>query len=189
MPLPTRDEERTACARVIMPDGRPLHVYGTVLPWLSDRRRLPLTGTAAFLAALAEQAADWCRLRDTHLDAALCVVGDLNQDLRAAGHYYGSSAGRAALRAALACAGLTCLTGGDGDPVARLGGGRASIDHVCVAGLSVAGRDDAISAWPAPEHIGRRLSDHHGVVVALETGHVSLTTPEPAPRPADLEVA
>lgn len=188
-PLPTSDEERTACARVVMPGGRPLHVYGTVLPWLNDRRRLPLTGTAAFVAALAEQTGDWCRLRDAEPDAELCVAGDLNQDLRPAGHYYGSSAGRAALRVALAGAVLTCLTGGEGDPVARLGGGRASIDHVCVAGLSLVGRDDAIAAWPAPEHIGHRLSDHHGVDVDLEVGHMSSTAPEPARRPADLEVA
>lgn len=185
----TADDERTACARLVMPDGRPLHVYGTVLPWLSDRRRHPLKGAASFAVALAEQGADWRRLRDVEPAAALCVAGDLNQDLRPTGHYYGSAAGRAALRAALEGAGLTCLTGGDRDPVARFGGGRASIDHVCVAGLSLADGDDAISAWPAPEHVGRRLSDHHGVVVDLEAGPVSATASGSARYPAALQVS
>lgn len=188
-PVPTSDDERATCARLVMPGGRPLHVYGTVLPWLSDRRRLPLTGAAAFAVALAEQGADWRRLRDVEPAAALCVAGDLNQDLQLAGHYYGSAAGRAALRAALEGAGLTCLTGGDGDPVARFGGGRASIDHMCVAGLSLADGDDAISAWPAPEHVGRRLSDHHGVVVDLEAGPVTATASGSARYPTALEVS
>lgn len=187
--VPTSRDERAACARLVMPGGRPLHVYGTVLPWLGDRRHLPLTGTAAFATALAEQAVDWRRLRDVEPATALCVAGDLNQDLRPAGHFYGSAAGRPALRAALEGAGLTCLTGGGGDPVARFGSGRASIDHVCVAGLSLADGDDAISAWPAPEHLGRRLSDHHWVVVDLEAGPVSASMSGPARYSSALEVS
>jgi hypothetical protein len=67
--------------------------------------------------------------------------------------------------------------GDDEDPVARLGGGRASIDHVCVAGMSLASAEGAIAAWPAPEHVGHRLSDHHGVVVDLNPGHAVQVTP------------
>jgi hypothetical protein len=111
VPVCSRDAERTACARLLAPDGQAVYVYGTVLPWLSDRRRSPRTGAAAFAAALAEQALDWQKIRSSEPHAGFYVAGDLNQALRIEGHYYGSEAGRTALRAALAEAGLRCLTG------------------------------------------------------------------------------
>ena len=84
------DAERTAAAQI----GETT-VVGTVLPWLSDDRDPALSGEAAFRARLAEQAADWRRLK---LKGGLCIAGDFNQDLLEAGHYYGSAGGRAALR-------------------------------------------------------------------------------------------
>lgn len=161
----TADPERTACAQLSGENGRDFYIYGTVLPWLSDRRRDPLRGAAAFMAALADQEHDWERIRRDHPDADLCVAGDLNQDLLAAGHYYGSAAGRTALRSALVRNGLECLTGGESDPVLREGGG-ASIDHICVDRGCRAGR---VVVWPQREQLGRGLSDHHGVAVDLLT--------------------
>lgn len=102
----TADPERTACARLSGESGGNFYIYGTVLPWLSDRRRDPLRGAAAFEAALADQELDWKRIRKDHPDADLCIAGDLNQDLLPKGHYYGSAAGRTALRSALARNGL-----------------------------------------------------------------------------------
>lgn len=167
--IETSDPERTACARLREEHGQALYVYGTVLPWLSDERRVPLRGAEAFAAALEAQASDWCRLRSDDPRAVLCVAGDLNQDLLPTGHYYGSAAGRARLRGALQRAGLVCLTGEDRDPVARLGGARASIDHVCVAGLgdSVEGAIHTAVVWPTSAEVGSQLSDHHGVAIKL----------------------
>jgi len=182
-PVATGDAERAACARLVIAGGQALYVYGTVLPWLSDRRRHPLTGAAAFAAAVAEHAEDWRRIRSSEPHAGLCVLGDLNQDLRTSGHYYGSAAGRTALRSALVATDLTCMTEGDRDPVARLGGGRACIDHVCVAGVSLADGSDAV-AWPAPEQVGRRLSDHHGIFIDLALAHAARATPERVQGPA-----
>jgi hypothetical protein len=94
----------------------------------------------------------------------------MNQDLLPRGHYYRSAAGRLALRDALHEAGLSCLTGGDVDPLAALGVGRASIDHLCIAGMTPAPREDgSLSAivGPMPENLGRHLSDDHGVAVGL----------------------
>jgi hypothetical protein len=160
------DPERTACARLRTPSGQPLYVYGAVLPWLTDTRRLPLTGAAAFAAALTEQAADWRRIRCADPSAVLCVAGDLNQDLLARGHHYGSAEGRRALRETLLEVGLTCLTAGEADPVVHLGNGRASIDHLCLAGLA-AGESTNVSVWPPHELLGARLTDHHGVAVCV----------------------
>lgn len=166
--IPTCDPERTACARLSFRDRPPLYIYGTVLPWLSDRRREPVRGARAFQSALGEQAADWRRLRRDDSAAALYVAGDLNQDLLPRGHFYGSATGRDALLHALEEAGLCCLTGGAADPVARLGHGCASVDHICVAGCPrSAGATSNVIVWPSPEMLGGRLSDHHGVAADI----------------------
>ena len=55
----TRDGERAACVHLAEPSGRSVHVYGTVLPWLTDGRRGLLRGAAAFEAAVIEQERDW----------------------------------------------------------------------------------------------------------------------------------
>jgi hypothetical protein len=110
------DPERTACMKTTDVSGRPLYINGTVLPWLGDGRRRSLEGADPFAAALAEQAADWRRIRAAEPDAGLVVAGDLNQDLLDSGHYYGSVARRRALRTTLTDVGLVCLTGGEQDP-------------------------------------------------------------------------
>ena len=101
------------------------------------------------------------------------MAGDFNQDLLLAGHHYGSSLGREALRAALTSAGLECLTGGTDDPIS---GPQclASIDHICVGELLALGRPRS-SAWPTPGDLPRGLTDHYGVWVDIEA-------PSPGPR-------
>jgi hypothetical protein len=156
----TADRERMTAARV----GGWMAVVGTVLPWLSDGRPAGLRGEEAFRARLAEQAADWRRLREAH--RRLCVAGDFNQGLLPAGHYYGSSGSREALRAALAAEGLECLTGEADDPLAGHPG-LACLDHICVAGLRPRGRVRS-AAWPAPGELTAGLTDHYGTWVDLD---------------------
>jgi len=87
------EPDRTAAALITPPNSRPIIVYGTVLPWLSDQRRAPVTGGDAFIASLAAQSEEWRDLRTKHLTTGLIVAGDFNQDL-AEKHYYGSGRGR-----------------------------------------------------------------------------------------------
>lgn len=163
----TADPDRTSAARVRLPGGIELIVYGTVLPWLgSPWQEHPSRGGAAFAAALEAQAADWQRLRRDHPDALLCVAGDFNQDLNDK-HYYGSGRGRQKLRETLEGAGLVCLTGGDRDPVAAVTHGeRGNIDHICVS-HELAGGDPRSWAWPGSHDGLRGLSDHFGIGVVL----------------------
>jgi len=163
---PTTDLERTACARWSSIHGATWYVYGTVLPWHSDKRRQPIAGELPFIAALKEQESDWASIRDTDPKARLLVAGDFNQDLLDEGHYYGSRSRRRALQAALDRTGLTCVTGGTTDPVARQISGHASVDHVCIprdSSITVTG----MTVWPSTEQLRRGLSDHFGVTVSL----------------------
>ncbi len=154
----TADLERAAAAQVC----GALTVVGTVLPWHGDNRHAGQRGSAAFLTRLGEQSADWQRLRAGQ--SALCVAGDFNQDLLPAGHYYGSAAGRQAMREALASASLDCLTGGEDDPLVSTRG-RACIDHICVGGVRAVKRR---SVWPAPGELAKQLTDHYGTWADLE---------------------
>ena len=155
----TADLERVAALRV-----GSLVIIGPVLPWLSDDRDPLLRGEAAFQGRLADQAADWAQFLGT--PGGVCVAGDFNQDLLPSGHYYGSSGGRTALGAALASAGLKCLTGGVDDPL-LVSPGLACIDHICVGGLQARGRPPS-SAWPRPGTLRRGLTDHYGVWADVE---------------------
>ena len=89
----TRDPIRTAAALYDTPLGK-LLVYGTVLPWHSDRGP---SGDAENWAehhrVIPEQAEEWVTLGATHPDAALCVAGDLNMNLGGE-RYYGTARGR-----------------------------------------------------------------------------------------------
>ena len=151
------EPERTAAALITLPNGRPIIAYGTVLPWLSDQRRAPLTGKEAFLESLAAQSAEWQGLKEKHPDAGLLIAGDFNQDL-ADKHYYGSRDGREALRASLSQNELICLTADDQDPLVDEPD-RASIDHIVVSRDVGVG---AIGYWPQGD-LPRKLTDHYGV--------------------------
>ena len=163
---PSSDPTRAVAALIHPPGGRPIVVYGAVLPWVSSPwRDVPAAKGAAFAAALDVQSADWRALAAAHPDCDLVVAGDFNQDL-AISHYYGSRVNHGALAAALARSGLTCLTAGVDDPVS-LGGARshATIDHLCVdASLAARARWPRL-AWPLGPGPDKALSDHFGVAV------------------------
>ncbi|MBL9094689.1 MAG: endonuclease/exonuclease/phosphatase family protein [Planctomycetaceae bacterium] len=153
----TADQERVAAVRIVSSD---VIVVGTVLPWLADCRHAELRGADAFVDRLAAQSAEWRRLRDEG-PGGLCVAGDFNQDLLTPGHYYGSRQGRSALRNTLAACGLDCLTADADDPLAARDG-RASIDHITVAGLKARGEPRS-HVWPPAGELNPSLSDHYGV--------------------------
>lgn len=161
----TCDPIRTACARIAAAEGPAMLVYGTVLPWRSDRRWLPAAGGAAFVQVLAEQASDWRRLREKYPDDRLCIAGDFNQELGDR-TLAGTAPGRTELRRALEAAALDCLTGDEADPVAQLTQDeRSNIDHICVDARAADGPEFKVGAWPARVDELRTLSDHFGVWV------------------------
>jgi endonuclease/exonuclease/phosphatase family protein len=165
-PLETSDEQRTAAVRLRPERDQPFVVYGTVLPWLGSKwRGHPSAAGAAYRAALSVQARDWISMRRDYPQDEFFVIGDLNQDMvRPAS--YGSRANRSALEAALADAGLTVLTAGDGDPVRRDSAPRACIDHIC-ARVDSSWRAEPAVRWPDARAPERWLSDHFGVSVSL----------------------
>ncbi|MED5373917.1 MAG: endonuclease/exonuclease/phosphatase family protein [Myxococcota bacterium] len=159
------DPTRSAGALLRLPTG-PVIVAGSVLPW---RGRAwgdqPAAGAVAFCAALEAQARDWAAWREASPGAPFILAGDLNQDL-AHFAYYQSAAAKEALGEVLERAGLRCLTGHESDPVAlATSGRRASIDHICVAGLAARGQPQI---WPPSGEPEGRTSDHVGVAVELE---------------------
>jgi hypothetical protein len=165
---PTRDPARSVAALVRPTTGRPLVVYGTVLPWLgSTWRDFPAADGAAFQAALAAQLADWIDLVSRFPEADFCVLGDLNQDLSDRYHY-GSRANRTALLDALRTVGLSALTAAPADPVRVVAPNWASIDHICVP-ARIAQLRPALEAWPPGSAPDRRLSDHFGVAADLRS--------------------
>ncbi len=153
----TADRERVAAAKI---NG--CVVVGTVLPWLSDGRDSTLTGEALFRSRLSEQAGDWRRLL---AEGALCVVGDFNQDLLTAGHYYGSKGGRVALKEALSSCGLDCLTSSEDDPLVGESG-LATIDHICVHNMVPLSWPRS-SAWPPVGQL-KGLTDHYCIYTDIK---------------------
>ena len=89
-----RDPIRTTAALYATPLGKVL-VYGTVMPWSSDRG---LSGAepnwTEHHRVVSEQVKEWRELRDRHSDAAICVVGDFNMTL-GGGYPYGAPEGQA----------------------------------------------------------------------------------------------
>ncbi len=157
----TRDPVRTTAAIVDAPRC-PLLVYGTVMPWHTDPG--PTGGARNWVEhhrVVPEQAREWLELRDAHPGIAMCVAGDFNMDLGGR-HYYGTTAGRAALVEGLRAVELVCLTSTDRVPAGRLS--HAPIDHVCVS-AGIAEDASVVEAWDGSVE-GVRLSDHSGLVVA-----------------------
>jgi hypothetical protein len=172
------DVERTACVKLTH-NGRTLYVYGTVLPW----RKL---GNTAFGEALTQQREDWKRLRECDHDANFCLVGDLNESIQSTRPYFSHDA-RERLCGALKERGLTCLTGGENDPLLPISSRHASIDHICVSDNPRPKEVESVSTsvWLVPhpsrncrhddqsEHLcvknkeGKSLTDHYGVMAAL----------------------
>lgn len=158
--VPTVDTDRTAAALIEAPVGAVL-VYGIVLPWHTDKGP---TGAAKSWTehhrVIPEQGEEWARLRDAHAAASLVVAGDLNTTVGCS-RYYGTKLGRQLLDAALAGAGLVCVTAEPHRPEDRVV--YPFIDHVCVSKeLAVGAR--VLDAWEGTVD-GARLSDHSGVVI------------------------
>jgi hypothetical protein len=156
--IPTRDPGRTVAALLQAPREQ-IVVFGTVLPWHSDRgpdgdarnwqEQYRVTG---------EQSEEWERLAHEFPDAALCVAGDLNMNL-AGKHRYGTIKGRALLRDGFLRANLDCAT----STVEGLS--HAPIDHVVIDSARCGGTR-TVAAWEGT-HDGIRLSDHSAVVVEV----------------------
>lgn len=154
------ERDRAACALVPTNAGTSLLVYGTVLPWFSDRRWPEVTGVAAFEKALSLQAAEWDRLKREHAGAHLCVAGDFNQSLPYFSRF-GTHEGGAALDRALAAHNLACPTGSI-DPLLAATG-RPTIDHICISRPLIAARNVAVGVWPQPPALDKALTDHYGI--------------------------
>lgn len=160
VPLAARDGIRSAAVLVRMPDGPPLIVFGTVLPWRSSSwRNHPWAEGIAFSASLSEQASDWRDLCAQNPGAELVVLGDFNQELGVR-PISGTLRNQAMLARTLEQHGLAAVTSGDADPIARRHAPRACIDHICLPSGWVA---DPAKAWP--DVLDPSLTDHFGVAV------------------------
>jgi hypothetical protein len=162
--LPVEDAHRTVAALVDSAVG-PLIVYGTVLPWHTDPGPTGIApGWAEHHRIVPMQAREWAALRERHPGVAMCVAGDFNMNLGGA-RYYGTAAGREALRTGLDVAGLSCLTETESIPPGVLAHG--PIDHICLSDPLCAGAR-VVAAWEGTDGDGVRLSDHSGVVVEID---------------------
>lgn len=152
------DPERTTAALVDVGDQRPLLVYGTVMPWKGDRG---IQDWSEHHRVVAQQCAEWQRLRQDFSQADLCVAGDFNTDM-STGAYYGTRKGIALLNEGLAACDLFCATSSDFAEALNLP--HPPIDHIA---LPNAWRDmtSIEDAWPAQKGI---LSDHSGMVVQVD---------------------
>ena len=156
------DTSRTVAALYETTFGQ-LLVYGTVLPWHSDRGPTAAAKTwAEHHRVIPEQAKEWLTLCVRYPRSALCVAGDLNMNLGGR-HYYGTKLGRQLLEEGLREAGIVCVTRFDNVPSGKLA--KPHIDHVCLP-LDWAQRTQVVEAWPGAFE-GVRLSDHSGLVVAV----------------------
>lgn len=157
------DAERTVAAMLNTPLGLMI-VYGTVLPWHSDRGRnapgVEVPYWSEHHREIPRQAAEWSGLRVRHGDALLCVAGDLNMSVNGP-HYYGTKLGRSLLSEAMDANRLTCVTSTDRLPPGALK--HPPIDHVLLSD-DHATTTRVASAWEGTQH-GARLSDHSGLVV------------------------
>ena len=160
--LGVRDPIRTAAALYATPLGK-LLVYGTVMPWQSDRGPSDAEPYwAEHHRVIPEQADEWKALVGRCPDAALCVAGDLNMNLGGE-HYYGTARGTELLKKGLANAGLACVTHTEQMPSGKLA--EPHIDHICVP-EAWAQRAQVVEAWPGTID-GVRLSDHSAIVVEV----------------------
>ena len=159
----TEEPERAAAVLVRRPVGRPLVLFGAVLPWRGDKRHGDVRGGKAFVRSLQLQAADWSRARSAVPGAELCVAGDFNQEFGACGPV-GTQLGCKSFAETLAALDLRCVTGGEHDPLSAREW-RASIDHILLSPGLRAEPDPKI--WPAKFPLSSTLSDHYGVCLRV----------------------
>jgi hypothetical protein len=86
---------RTVATRLRAPHGEVV-VFGTVLPWHSDRgdtpSEVPPRNWEEHHRVVSRQGAEWARLRSAHPDADLCAMGGFNTGIAAG---YGTRQGKA----------------------------------------------------------------------------------------------
>lgn len=162
------DPARCTAARLQHPTIGGIVVYGLILPWHTDNwQDRPNKGGVAFTEALELYQTDWRRLTAKYPDDLLIVAGDFNQNVTD-GHYYGSALRRERLQQVMDEDGLRILTSYESDPIARDSTGYACIDHICVSH-----RPDwelvKTERWPNAPKPDKKLSDHFGVMVTLES--------------------
>lgn len=149
----------------------PIIVYGTVLPWSTDKKLSPGTWANNYAVALRSQVNDWNKLAQEAGEVRLVVAGDLNQALSHDGkYYYGPKEGRDELVNALSDAKLKCLTGFTSDPVHHHSDGEhQSIDHICVSLDWAHSVKPDVLVWPNCNEVGAKpkISDHFGVCMEL----------------------
>jgi endonuclease/exonuclease/phosphatase family metal-dependent hydrolase len=159
----TGEPERSAAVQINRPDRAPLLVFRTVLPWRGDKRLHEVRGGQAFARSLQLQATDWGAARAAVDNAELCIAGDFNQEFDADGPV-GTRIGRAAFDETLEAIGVSCVTGGDHDPLLARGW-RTNIDHILLnRGLRA---DATAEIWPEHFPLSGTLSDHHGICVRV----------------------
>jgi endonuclease/exonuclease/phosphatase family metal-dependent hydrolase len=167
--LSVLDEQRTVAALIASPKGQ-LVLYGTVLPWHSDRNQAdansPVSGWSKHYQVLEEQEQEWRLLQQNFAEASLCVAGDLNVSLGGP-HYYGTTHGRLLMKAALRNCGLFCATSFDRIPAGMLK--YSPIDHVLLpADWKLFAMVSC--AWEGTTGDKVRLSDHSGLAVSIAEG-------------------
>lgn len=168
--IDTIDVERTSCARVSVQEMSVL-IYGTVLPWQSDKWH-GFDETRAFRAALMLQSAEWRYLKDKY-SLPMIVAGDFNQDLWNE-HYYGNAKNKELLKNLLDWCDLDWGKGED--PVAKItlkenracineDEQHASIDHICISEhFNIVNKE----CWPRTDVSGKQLTDHFGSLLDVE---------------------
>lgn len=152
----SQQQDRMAAVQIMKPDGDNLVVVGTVLPWPSDKL---WPGVEGFCKALAEQAAEWKRLKNLPDTGTFLVAGDFNQAIPYQ-RWFGSKKGANALEDQ----DWVCLTRGN-DPLTA----KPRIDHICISrrGLKPPFLPQ-VGAWEVPLHNGKPVTDHSGAVADLD---------------------
>jgi endonuclease/exonuclease/phosphatase family metal-dependent hydrolase len=167
--LPTANPSRCVAVRLDAgPTAGDVIIYGTVLPWYDDAgpdASQRAKGWSEFYRVTPEQGAEWKQMRTADPASTLIVAGDLNHNLGGA-HHYGTRRGRQVLRDALDMADLACLTETERFSPGQL---RASpIDHICASPRSGRRICSQVEGWERIDDGGVRLSDHSGVLAAIE---------------------
>ncbi len=147
--LPGADLKRTVAAVLDIGGGRELIVYGTVMPWHSDRGDNPpevkVANWSEHDRIVPLQCAEWAALQRLHRKASLCVAGDYNTDM-GTGSRYGTKEGIAALLEGLGKCGLFCATAPGRVPSGKLP--VLPIDHISLP-IAWAKSASVVAAWPA----------------------------------------
>lgn len=144
-----------------------LLVYGTVLPWHSDRGPSDdkQVNWAEYRRVVPIQGAEWLALRQQHPAQTLVVAGDFNQSLGER-HHYGGSKLRQLLEENCAAADLDVLTGLAHQQVPLA---HPPIDHVAVApAQGQRAHLHRVAGWEGAGRGPGRLSEHSAVVVDVQ---------------------